>query len=135
MRASFLERGPYEIILKNGGRKEIWAVFEKQIGEFINENRIAPLSKEAQMNFAFAPLSAPAETAMAKEASIAYPIWWYGGMKVAHLHFQGKVYVLKAEQWNKFVAPMLKEFAVKLRSARNVSFGKMMELSDAFNDI
>jgi hypothetical protein len=135
MITDFVRRIPYEVILKNGGRKEIWAIFENQIGEFIKANDIAPLSKEGQMNLAFASMSAPVETVAMKEGSAVFPIWWYGGMKAAHLHFQGKVYVLKLEQWNRFVAPMLKEFAGKLRLAKTVSFDKMMELSEAITDM
>lgn len=122
---------------KYGGRREFWAVFEHQIGEFIEKNSLTALSKEAQMGLASGPIVAPTEnpTTTTREKSAYFPIWWYGTMKAAHLHYKGNIYVLQPEQWAKFTGPILEKLKVKLNAAKTVNFGKMMDLSEAINEI
>jgi hypothetical protein len=128
-------------IWKNGGRREFWAVFENQVGDFIKNSKIPALSKEAQMGLAMGSFSAPAEIAAAPKAPTAntlsaiIPIWWFGGMISPHLHYRGNVYVLNSEQWVKFSAPILENLKAKLNAARTVSFGKMLAVSESVNAI
>jgi hypothetical protein len=128
-------------IWRNGGRREFWAVFENQVGDFIKNSKIPALSKEAQMNLAMGSFLAPADIAAAPKAptanilSAVIPIWWHGGMISPHLHFKGNVYVLNTEQWVRFSAPILENLKAKLNSAKTVSFGKMIAVSESINAI
>ena len=93
------------------------------------------------MSLAMGSFSAPAEIAAAPKAPTAntlssiIPIWWFGGLISPHLHFRGNVYVLTTEQWVRFSAPILENLKAKLNSAKAVSFGKMLAVSESVNSI
>ncbi len=123
---------PWQLI--NGIPRDFWIVHEQWIGQFITENKLTPISKEAQTNLVIGS-AAPVETVATKAASAKIPIWWYGGMKAAHLHFKGNVYVLQPEQWAKFNAPILDKLKAKLNAARTVNFQDTLEISEAVNQM
>jgi len=49
---------------------------------------------------------------------------------VAHLHFEGKVYILKDEQWAKFSAKIVADCKAKLANVHAVSFDQGMDLAE-----
>ena len=122
---------------RHGGRREFWAVFEPQVGQFVKDNGLVALSKEAQMGLALGGFAGPmgAGTATMSTEMMSYPIWWFGGMKAAHLHYKGAIYPLQPDQWAKFAAPILEKAKAKLNAARSVSFGKMLDVSEAVNSM
>ncbi len=64
------------------------------------------------------------------------PPWWkYGGIKVAHLHFQDQVYLLNHEQWSSFSRDLMKSFSKTLAQAQGVSFDNALGISDVFESI
>ena len=120
-----------------GGRREFWAVFEKEIGQFIKDKSLPALSKEAQMGLGFGPIAAPMRnpTTTVKERSADLPIWWYGGMKAAHLHYKGNIYVLKSEQWTEFIVSIIDKLNTKLKATKTVNFEKTIEISETMNEM
>jgi hypothetical protein len=60
------------------------------------------------------------------------PQWWkYGGMKIAHLHYQDQVYMLNNEQWRSFSKNLLESFSKNLEQANAVSFENALGICDA----
>lgn len=119
--------------LKFGIPRDFWVVYEEQIGKYINANKLTPISKEGQMGIVMGSMPAP-EVTTAKETK-RFPIWWYGGMKVAHLHYKGNTYLLKPEQWKAFAKPILEELQSRLSRAGAVSFDKMLDVAEDVNQI
>lgn len=57
------------------------------------------------------------------------------GIKVPHVHYQGKTYLLSTEQWNKFAGDVQKELGKKLASAKSVTFNKLIEINEAIAEL
>ena len=119
-----------------GGRREFWAVYEQQISQFIKENSLAPISKEAQ-GALVGSIAAPIEntTAAMTEMSLMMPKLIAGGIRVPHLHYKESIYVLQPDQWTKFTAPILEKLKGKLNGAKTVSFRTMMDISESLDEI
>jgi hypothetical protein len=119
--------------MKVGGRLELWYAMQKQVGEFINANKIAPMNVGAQQEFfTLGAMALPVTTPTAKTATtVKDSIWWHGGMKAAHLHWEGRIYPLAQDQWNEFAKQTLGVFAKKLAAAKSISFDKVASLSEA----
>jgi hypothetical protein len=57
------------------------------------------------------------------------------GIKVPHVHYQGKTYLLTTEQWNKFAGDVQKELGKKLASTKAVTFNKLIEIHEAIAEL
>lgn len=104
------------IIGPKGGN---WAYFVKNtkfIGEFIKNNRIQP----SVIGQVAAEMAAPAK------AHIDLGI--RGGMRVPHLHFNDKIYLLNNEQWAKFSDTIITDSREKLANVKKISFEEGMLL-------
>lgn len=121
-------------ILKNGIPSDFWVLEAARIKEFVQQMKIQPVD---QSYLADDPVPVPnvAATARVANPAVLYPRPFPGGLKTAHLHFQGNVYLLTDEQWKKFSADALKTLKDKLNKASTVGFGPMMELSDAISGL
>jgi len=60
---------------------------------------------------------------------------WPGGIKIAHLHFKGDIYLLNESQWKNFSVGVVREFQNKLAKVNTVSFEQVMEISEAVDGI
>jgi hypothetical protein len=124
---------------KYGRPKEIWATLEHEIGEFIQKNKIAPMSPEAAQSLIIGEISgAMSAPSMAMKSASSSPIeriWWHGGMRGPHLHYKNNIYVLTDKQWNEFTRPILKNFADKLANTRSINFRDMTDISGMMNGI
>ncbi len=93
-----------------GGNWAYWVKAKKSIGEFIRSNKLAPV--------VIAPVFAEAPVAAKRVIDLGIR----GGMRVAHLHFNDKIYVLDAEQWAKFSGSIIAESRAKLENVKKVGF-------------
>ncbi len=120
--------------LINGGWPGPWVINEARVKEFIDENKLKPVSQESLQLRALEP-----EAKASQEAKLLvnpiYIIDPRGGMRNPHLHYRGKIYLLDSELWNKFSGQIVREFSKKLAKANSVSYEQFVELSDAVNAI
>lgn len=58
-----------------------------------------------------------------------------GGIRAPHLHYNGEIYLLNKEQWNKFSGEIIKDFSKKLAETKSVNFSQLMELSEVMSEI
>jgi hypothetical protein len=96
-----------------------WAYFvknQRRIGEFIKANAIKPTT--------IGPVAA--REALSEKALIDLGI--RGGIRVAHLHFDDRIYMLNEEQWAKFSGSIIADAKAKLEKAKTVGFEEGMML-------
>jgi hypothetical protein len=112
----------------HGMPADFWVLYAKNVQRFIEANKLRPVSKEVL------GLGLGKTQAMEK-ISMHYPWWYFGGMKAAHLHYKGELYVLNKKQWSDFSNQIIKEFSEKLAGAKTVNFEQLIELSETVNGI
>ena len=98
-----------------------WAYMVKNrrlIGEFIQANAIKPA------------VIAPIATGAAPGRKALLDLGIRGGIRAAHLHFSGKIYMLNAEQWAKFSGAIIADCKAKLAKVKEVSFEEGMLLGN-----
>ncbi len=111
-----------------GGPRDIWVRNASAIAEFIAANHLQPLDR--------ALLDGMAPTAAReREVTALLPIPFPGGMKTAHLHFKGDVFLVNPDQWKGFAAKMMKEYQSRLARAGAVSFTELMAVADAIEGV
>ena len=112
-----------------GGSGGNWAYFAKNpklIGEFIRTNALNPVTIGAVVAHGAPAAKAAAPVALA--ASALHDLGIKGGIRVSHLHFEDKIYLLNAEQWAKFSGSVVAEAKAKLEKAKVVSFEQVLLL-------
>lgn len=104
---------------------EILVNYGLQIQEIIKANKLVPVSKMEAVGVN--TRAAPAASTMDAD------VWWWknGGLKIAHVHYAGEVYVLDRAQWDQFSSMVLKDFAKKLSAAKTVSFNEFTDVAEA----
>ncbi len=107
----------------------IWITNLGLIQQVIEQHRIAPLTEKQMPAMQLAPPDAQVEAAALKPGGIR------GGMRIPHLHFEGRVYPLNREQWQEFSGQVLEGLRKNLRSAKAVSFPQLLELSEAIETL
>ncbi len=113
----------WNIIL--GGRGGTWAYFLKNrafIGEFIRANELKP----AVIGAVSARSAVSAKSAAPAKAFIDLGI--RGGIRVFHLHFNNRIYLLNEEQWAKFSGNIIAQSKARLAKVKEVSFDQAMLL-------
>jgi len=112
-----------------GGRRDIWLTNADQVGKFIQSNKLNPLKQESmEMSTAGAE--------KATEGTMLLQWWWKaGGIRAPHLHYEGNIYMLNANQWKAFSSTILKDFGKKLSEAGTVSYGNLMNIADAMGEV
>lgn len=58
-----------------------------------------------------------------------------GGLRIAHLHFEDKLYLLNDEQWKAFSTQVMKNFRAKLAKVNTVNFSQVMSISHAVDPL
>jgi hypothetical protein len=112
-----------------GGLRDFWLTNAEQVGKFIDSNKLKPISQESME-------MRTAGTEKATEGSMLLQWWWKaGGIRVAHLHFEGNIYLLNANQWKAFSSTIIKEFGRKLSEAGTVNYGNLMNIADAMSEV
>jgi len=117
---------PYrELVLKNGGRLDIWIRNIEFIEGFIKNNKLAPVAKEHLPHMM--PIAGEMEPV--KAAMRRWDI--RGGIRMPHIHSRGEIFLLNDMQWTAFSKQAVKEFQERLASVKTVNFDSMAELSEA----
>jgi hypothetical protein len=57
------------------------------------------------------------------------------GLRLPHLHYDDKIYILSKAQWADFSGGILKEFGKTLAATKTISFDHMQELTDTLSAI
>jgi hypothetical protein len=114
---------------KHGRPRDIWIVFEEDIGRFIKENKVNPISQEAWVGKEMTTRSA------SMKSGFDEPWWRFGGMRAPHLHYRNEVFLLTPKQWNRFSESIVNKFQAQLAAVNSISFDKMMELSEVMSDM
>lgn len=84
-------------------------------------------------NMKLAPMSGTIKQKAEAREIAEYPWWWkYGGIRVAHLHYNGDVYLLNNEQWRAFSKSLIKVMATQIEHANTVSFENALS---AYNEL
>jgi hypothetical protein len=107
-----------------GGKEDFWLAYSDQVAQFAREEKLMPV----------ATISASGKQLRSTEM-VGDIEEIYGGMRVPHLHYQGKVFVLNAEQWNRFSGEIIKDFSKKLAKSKTVSFEQFLELADTMGGV
>ena len=55
------------------------------------------------------------------------------GLRLPHLHYEDKIYILSKVQWAGFSSKMLTEFSKSLTATKTISFDHMQELTDTIS--
>lgn len=111
-----------------GGRRDFWLTNVEHVGNFIKKNKIQPIAHESMEMRAAVP-------EIAVDKSLIQWWWKAGGIRAAHLHFNGNIYLLNANQWNAFSSTIVKEFSKKLSEAGTINYSNLMNLADSISEI
>ncbi len=127
----------YEMLKsKYGGHLDHWVINHKRILKFVEHNKIRPIERE---HFVFDDPVPVVPMAGTKESIEAVPIRPFppfpGGLKCAHLHCRGDVFLLTDVQWREFSGAVIKDFQTKLDAVETVGFDQLMELSKAIGGL
>lgn len=108
----------------------IWAAQVSVVERFIKENSDKLQKWQQAQESQMAPESVEPRATGSKRPAL---VWYnpYGGMKLAHLHYAGDIYVLTESQWADFSKSVMMSFTDKLRSAGKVTFDQVMNISEA----
>ena len=147
------------IIWKYGRPAELWIRNEAFIKKFISTNKLQALSPESLAGIApvaggiiiegrvlrsFAMeevLGAETSRTMLKSSTKSKlpvkfpfpPFPFPGGIKGAHIHFQGEVYLLNGKQWEGFSSSIMKDIQNRIANAGSVNFEQVMEISEVMD--
>jgi len=110
----------------------IWLKNIDMISAFISQNKLKPVPPESLPNIQ----TVQAETAgQAKAALVIDRRPYPGGIRIAHLHFRGELYLVKEELWRDFSGRIIKDFQAKLSNVKSVGFEDVMELSESVDKL
>jgi len=108
---------------------DIWLLREREIGEFIKEYQLEPVSRK---NIGYA-----GETTEVEEGAAAMDIKYIldirGGRRVPHLHYRGNLYLLNQDAWRDFSGRIVTEFSERLAASQSVPFESFMDLTDTMD--
>jgi hypothetical protein len=116
---------------------DIWVRFADAIGQLVQKEKLTAVDMRYvttpnQASFAFASRAAQAmaETTRAKAtATEIYDI--RGGMKAAHVHYKGAIYMLSDTQWKRFTTLVVNDFKARLEAAGTIGFDQVVDISEA----
>jgi len=110
----------------------IWLKNIEMISEFISKNKLKPIPIESLPNIQ----AVQAENTEQVKAALIFDRRPYpGGIRIAHLHFRGELYLVKEELWREFSGRIVKDFQAKLANAKGIGFEDAMELSEAVDKL
>ncbi len=107
----------------NGGNKIFWASNAKLVSEFIRANQLKP----ARIGLvSTGPM-------MAEKAFIDLGI--RGGIRVDHLHYSNRIYLLNEKQWTTFSKGVIANAKARLAQVKEVSFEQAVTLGSVMEDM
>lgn len=96
------------------------------VGNYIRENGLRPLQMPGGRE-----AGPGAEEAVRATAAALWPGDIRGGIRIAHLHHAGQVYILNERQWADFSGKVMQGLTAKLGKVQKVGFEQLMEVADA----
>ena len=125
--ASYLKR--YEGI--DGGDFVIWMAWSTFIGKFIDERKIAPVASEHLPYHDEGPTPQPMaeQRSEAQDLRFIRPRPFPGGLKIAHFHYKGEIYLLTESQWQEFTSKAMGMVQEKIQKAETITYQPLMELT------
>ena len=100
-----------------GGPRDIWIRNEKLLGELIAKWKLQPYAQAG------------------RNKAVMYDPDIRGGIRLAHLHAKGNIYLVDERQWKEFSGKVIKDFQAKLEKAQSVNFEELMDISDAVEGV
>ena len=101
-----------------GGPRDLWIRNEKIVGELITKYKLQPYAAAA-----------------ARNKAVMYDPDIRGGIRMAHLHAKGNIYLVEEKAWNEFSGRVLRDFRAKLETAQSVNFEQLMDIGDAIEGV
>ncbi len=117
--------------LRIGIPADFWLTHAATIGQFIKEHKLTPVSAEALG----VGLRVKQATSAKSSQLVDSIIDLRGGRKIAHLHYNGDLYVLTAAQWQAFTAPVLENLRTRLSQVNSIGFHSFLEVNEGFAGI
>lgn len=111
----------------------IWLKSMDLIGKTIEEYKLKPVPIESLM--AENPFTPRNIVSGEQEKARLRPWQWPGGIRIAHLHYRGDVYLLNESQWKNFSVSVIRDFQNKLANVKTVGFEQVMEISEAVDGV
>jgi len=103
----------------------------ERVGALINELELRPIPNEAL--FQEPELDKPVFAEAAAPEKIRRPTF-PGGLRIAHLHYKGELYLLDDDQWHRFAGGIIIDgMRRKLERTKFVNFEQAMELADVLD--
>jgi hypothetical protein len=152
-KATTVDVGPFifdfatgDFTLKTGGKLPFWELNKKEIGDFIVKSKLRALSETEQKKFTQRTEYTP-EAMMFAEADFrsdvferlrGIPVWIAGippppeagGKMRPHLHLDGKIYMLSAEQWADFTKVAIEKLSKNIATVNKISFDKFITAAE-----
>jgi len=131
----------------NGGRMELWLSLRDIARRIIEAHGLHPLSTDAIATFtrpmtqeavemptaeALTPAAAPTMKVMSREllTQVIDPDT-RGGMKIAHIHLDGKIFVLDGKTYRDFSQQIINNVQERISAAGSISFNQMLDVTEA----
>jgi len=115
-----------ELNLPNGGRWDIWLRQVEYIEKFISEYKLRPIAAEhLQERFLGAHAKSLENRQIIWDPGIA------GGIRLAHLHYKGDIYLINDKQWDAFSKKVIADCQARLANVKTVGFDNLMQCSQA----
>jgi hypothetical protein len=113
---------------------EFWLDNKALIQNIVKEYKLKPVDRR------YFPTEMPVNLQVEVRETKARKQWedkrlWPGGIRIAHVHLNGEIYMFEKEHWNKLVTAKVNEFKEKLANVQTVNFEQMMKLSEGFDAI
>lgn len=112
------------LYLPNGGWLDYWVGDRPAIRRFVAANRLKALDSRSVPTIATGSIAAKGTA-----TRLLKPLTFPGGLRVPHLHLDGKVYQLSQKQWETFSARIVADARVKLATVTSVNFDNAMSLA------
>lgn len=117
---------------------DFWLTNAGIIKDVIKEYRLKPVAAESlHHEFMYGmnrfEFDAEAEPMMAREEKFKLPFPFPGGIRVAHLHYKGDLFMLDEKQWGSFSQKIKEGLQEKLSNANTVNFEQVVILSEAID--
>lgn len=88
-------------------------------------------SQGAQLEQFAQPAQATAEATAKRKLPGGIRPWPFpGGLKIAHVHFEDRVYPLDRVQWQEFSTQVVQRLTENLAQAKGIGFQQLMEVSE-----
>jgi len=114
----------------------IWFRNVEVIQQIIEKHNLEPISEVFLPRFQEPQVQMDVEVSVRTRAPAGLrPLPFPGGLKIAHVHYEGQVYALGREQWQEFSTGVVQRLKQNLEAVRGVSFQQLLEVSDVLETI